>query len=169
MVYCAGKLIENLKLVNHSPWARTWFTSFSRVLPTSHVGYHAGKPIESVAYCLMKLAAGHAYSSRRKFLAPYDSPGQGSHYSRAIYSGTTDCTESLKNIDAHQIPVVQHAVGVFTCSRGQYLCNNSLWNWNCPWLISIGLLYILIIVLAKSYLFHKKYFEFTVLLRGKQH
>jgi len=41
---------------------------------------------------------------------------------------TTDCTESLKNIDAHQIPVVQHAVGVFTCSRGQYLCNNSLWN-----------------------------------------
>jgi len=25
---------------------------FSRVLPTSHVGYHAGKPIESVVYCL---------------------------------------------------------------------------------------------------------------------
>ena len=30
-------------LVNHSP---------SRVLPTSQVGYHAGKPIESVVYCL---------------------------------------------------------------------------------------------------------------------
>ena len=26
--------------------------AFSRVLPTSRVGYHAGKPIESVLYCL---------------------------------------------------------------------------------------------------------------------
>ena len=26
--------------------------SFSSVLPTSKVGYHAGKPIESVVYCL---------------------------------------------------------------------------------------------------------------------
>ena len=26
--------------------------AFSRVLPTSRVGYHAGKPIESVVYCL---------------------------------------------------------------------------------------------------------------------
>ena len=25
---------------------------FSRVLPTSRAGYHAGKPIESVVYCL---------------------------------------------------------------------------------------------------------------------
>ena len=33
----------------------SWFTSFSRVLPTSHVGYHAGKPIESVVYCLNKI------------------------------------------------------------------------------------------------------------------
>ena len=33
----------------------SWFTSFSRVLPTSRVGYHAGKPIESVVYCLNKL------------------------------------------------------------------------------------------------------------------
>ena len=32
----------------------SWFTSFSRVLPTSRVGYHAGKPIESVVYCLNK-------------------------------------------------------------------------------------------------------------------
>ena len=31
---------------------RSWFTSFSRVLPTSRVGYHAGKPIESAVYCL---------------------------------------------------------------------------------------------------------------------
>ena len=26
--------------------------AFSRVLPTSRVGYHTGKPIESVVYCL---------------------------------------------------------------------------------------------------------------------
>ena len=32
----------------------SWFISFSRVLPTSRVGYHAGKPIESVVYCLNK-------------------------------------------------------------------------------------------------------------------
>ena len=32
----------------------SWFTSFSRVLPTSRVGYHDGKPIESVVYCLKK-------------------------------------------------------------------------------------------------------------------
>ena len=34
----------------------SWFTSFPRVLPTSRVGYPAGKPIESVVYCLIKLA-----------------------------------------------------------------------------------------------------------------
>ena len=28
------------------------FTSFSRVLPTSRVGYRTGKPIESVVYCI---------------------------------------------------------------------------------------------------------------------
>ena len=28
----------------------SWFTSFPRVLPTSNVGYHAGKPIESVIF-----------------------------------------------------------------------------------------------------------------------
>ena len=32
------------------------FTSLSRVLPTSRVGYQAGKPIESVVYRLNKLA-----------------------------------------------------------------------------------------------------------------
>ena len=31
-----------------------WFTSFSRALPASRVGYHTGKPIESVVYCLNK-------------------------------------------------------------------------------------------------------------------
>ena len=37
--------------LNHSPSARE-VSSFSRVLPTSRVGYHAGKPIESLVYCL---------------------------------------------------------------------------------------------------------------------
>ena len=32
-----------------------WFTSFSRVLPTSRVGYHAGNPIESEVYCYYKI------------------------------------------------------------------------------------------------------------------
>ena len=39
------------KLVNHSPNG-SWFTSFSRVLPTSRVVYCVGKPIERVVYCL---------------------------------------------------------------------------------------------------------------------
>ena len=75
MVYCAGKLIENLKLFYKSKrphflwvWENTrkaceslafgsqsWFTSIPSALPTSQVGYHAGKPIESVVYCLDKL------------------------------------------------------------------------------------------------------------------
>ena len=33
----------------------SWVTSFSSVLPTSRVGYHAGKPIESVVYCFYKI------------------------------------------------------------------------------------------------------------------
>ena len=43
--------------LNHVPTSNfsSWFTSFSRVLPTSRVGYHAGKPIESVVYCLSEL------------------------------------------------------------------------------------------------------------------
>ena len=42
---------------NHKPncsygcWENTQ-KAFSRVLPTSRVGYHASKPIESVIYCL---------------------------------------------------------------------------------------------------------------------
>ena len=43
MIYCAGKLIEAVH------------TSFSRLLPTSRVDHHAGKPIESVVYCLTNL------------------------------------------------------------------------------------------------------------------
>ena len=41
----------------------SWFTSFSRVLPTSRVGYHAGKPIESVVYCFYKIT----FSRRESF------------------------------------------------------------------------------------------------------
>ena len=33
-------------------WENTRKACFSRVLPTSRVGYHAGKPIESVVYCI---------------------------------------------------------------------------------------------------------------------
>ena len=32
-----------------------WFTSFSSVLPTFQVGYHAGKPLETVVYCFYKI------------------------------------------------------------------------------------------------------------------
>ena len=59
MVYCAGKLIENLKLSYKSNeryflWVYCVITHLgSRVLPTFRVGYHAGKPIESVVYCLI--------------------------------------------------------------------------------------------------------------------
>ena len=54
MVYCAGKFKENLNLFYKSN--RTYFgssfTSFFGVLSTSRVGYHAGKPIGNVVYCL---------------------------------------------------------------------------------------------------------------------
>ena len=45
-----------------------WFTSFSRVLPTSRVVYYAGKPMESVVYCLsnpidLLCIKGNGYSS----------------------------------------------------------------------------------------------------------
>ena len=81
MVYYAGKLIENLKLFYkskrpHFLWvyrrdnplkntrkaceslafgSQSWFTSIPIALPASQVVYHAGKPIESVVYCLDKL------------------------------------------------------------------------------------------------------------------
>ena len=45
---------SNESLVNHE-LKGSWFTSFSRVLQTSQVGYHAGKPIESVVYCFYKI------------------------------------------------------------------------------------------------------------------
>ena len=44
LVNCASKLIGNLKL---------FYKSFSCVLPTSCVGYHGSKPIESVVCCLI--------------------------------------------------------------------------------------------------------------------
>ena len=43
---------ENTRKACKSRAEGDWFTRFSRVLPTSRVGYHAGKPIESVVYCL---------------------------------------------------------------------------------------------------------------------
>ena len=43
-------------LGEHEKSFGSWFTSFPRVLPTSRVGYHAGKPIESVVYCLSILS-----------------------------------------------------------------------------------------------------------------
>ena len=39
------------------PVDRDLFTSFSSVLPTSQVGYHAGKPIEIVVYCFFSIIA----------------------------------------------------------------------------------------------------------------
>ena len=39
-------------------------TSFSSVLPTSRVSYHAGKPIESVVYCFYKITSGRIESFR---------------------------------------------------------------------------------------------------------
>ena len=57
MVYCAGKIIENvsyfIKAIDHTFYGFTGvITSFSRVLPTYRVGYHAGKPIGSLVFCL---------------------------------------------------------------------------------------------------------------------
>ena len=54
MLYLAGKLIENLKLFYKS--------SSARVLPSSRVGYHAGKPIESVVYRLSIRLYGTVYA-----------------------------------------------------------------------------------------------------------
>ena len=43
---------ENTRKACKSRAEGEWFTSFSHVLPTSRVGYHTGKPTESVVYCL---------------------------------------------------------------------------------------------------------------------
>ena len=43
---------ENTRKACKSRAEAEWFTSFSRVLRKSRVAYHAGKPIESVVYCL---------------------------------------------------------------------------------------------------------------------
>ena len=50
-------MVKNLRFIvtrkaSESLAFGSWFTSFLSVLPTSRVGYHAGKPIESVVYCL---------------------------------------------------------------------------------------------------------------------
>ena len=48
-------IVENTNKACKS-WAEgEWFTRFSSVLPTSQVGYQAGKPIESVVYCFSKI------------------------------------------------------------------------------------------------------------------
>ena len=52
----------------------SWFTSFSRVLPTSRVSYHAGKPIESVVYCLNRHARYRRPDLKRAFLDFLSSP-----------------------------------------------------------------------------------------------
>ena len=43
-----GVLGEDLKSLAFG----SWFTSICHVLPTYRVDYHAGKPMESVVYCL---------------------------------------------------------------------------------------------------------------------
>ena len=40
------------------------FTNFSHVLPTSHVGYHASKPTESVVYCFYKITLKHVSTNQ---------------------------------------------------------------------------------------------------------
>ena len=55
---------ENTRKACKSRAEGEWFTSFSSVLPTSQVGYHAGKPIESVVYCFYKIT----FTSKHEFL-----------------------------------------------------------------------------------------------------
>ena len=43
---------ENTRKACKSLAFGSWYTSFSHVLPTSPVGYHGSKPVESVLYCL---------------------------------------------------------------------------------------------------------------------
>ena len=45
--------VINEKSYSHStPTSGSWFAQFSRVLPTSCIGFYAGKPIESAGYWL---------------------------------------------------------------------------------------------------------------------
>ena len=48
---------ENTRKACKSQAEGEWFTNFSSVLPTPCVGYHAGKPIESVVYCLNRISS----------------------------------------------------------------------------------------------------------------
>ena len=81
MVYCANKLIENFKLFYksnrpHFLWVYQCDNplgmlgehskSFSHVLQTSRMGYRAGKPIESVVYCLNKVKNTKSYIINNK-------------------------------------------------------------------------------------------------------
>ena len=52
---------ENTRKACKSLAFGSWFTSFTGVLPTSCVGYHPGKPIESVVYCLNSPSALKSY------------------------------------------------------------------------------------------------------------
>ena len=65
---------ENTKKACKSRAEGSWFTSFSRVLPTSRVCYHAGKPIESVVYCLNRHACYRRPDLKRAFLDFLSSP-----------------------------------------------------------------------------------------------
>ena len=47
--------LENTRKACKSRVEGEWFTSFSSVLPTSQVVYHAGKPTESVVCCFYKI------------------------------------------------------------------------------------------------------------------
>ena len=51
--HCGAK--EALTVLCQSLAFDSWFTSFSRVLPTSQMGYHTGKPLESVVGCFYKV------------------------------------------------------------------------------------------------------------------
>ena len=44
----------------------SWCTSFSRGLPTSQEGYHAGNPIASVVYCFYKITFSRTESFSKK-------------------------------------------------------------------------------------------------------
>ena len=43
----------------------SWFTTFSSVLPTSQVGYHTAKPIESVVYCFYQITLSFLWGKYR--------------------------------------------------------------------------------------------------------
>ena len=58
-----------------APAEGEWFTSFSSVFPTSQVGHHAGKTIESVVYCFYKIkftgTINHRFLTNRAYYLSY--------------------------------------------------------------------------------------------------